>query len=206
MSETGCPAKQPASVRIRKAARKLFYKFGYDAVTTDMLASEARVSKSTIYGHFANKSELLAAVVEAESERFRQVSLVIPDEFAAYYECLMTFGRGLLTLLSDPEIQRFEHLMISEARTHPSGAEIFYGRAHQATEADLTRLIAAGQACGTVEQTYTAQELADCLCAVWRGNTHARMQLDLEDHGYGDIDHVVARGLDLVLGLKPPST
>lgn len=44
---------------IRKAARKTFYAKSFEEVSIDEIASEAGVSRGTIYLHFASKNEIL---------------------------------------------------------------------------------------------------------------------------------------------------
>lgn len=54
---------------ILAAARELFVSQGFDAVSMDMVARQAPVSKATLYAHFASKEDLFAAVVIEEAER-----------------------------------------------------------------------------------------------------------------------------------------
>ncbi len=188
--------------RMVAAARSLFYKHGYKAVTTDMLARKAGTSKSTLYTHFGDKSGVLSAVIAKEGERFWVETHEVPQDRDGYVRALFDYGSRFLELLSDKDVRRFEHLMMSESLTHPEGARTFYERAHAATMVDLGRLIALGVEKGYIVTGYEPIELADSLSSVWRGITHAEIQLGLNTVGFTDIPVHVARGLDLVLGLK----
>ena len=53
-----------ARERILRAAEELFLGHGFGRVTMDELAAELRMSKKTLYQHFASKEELCAAVLE----------------------------------------------------------------------------------------------------------------------------------------------
>jgi AcrR family transcriptional regulator len=64
----GLRAKQKAdkTSRIVEAATKLFRKSGYDDVKMEEIAAEAEVSVGTIYNYYANKGDLLVAIVAME--------------------------------------------------------------------------------------------------------------------------------------------
>jgi AcrR family transcriptional regulator len=46
--------------KILEAAYELFYRNGFARVSVDTIAAQARVTKRTLYHHFASKDELLA--------------------------------------------------------------------------------------------------------------------------------------------------
>jgi len=50
---------------IVEAAMKLFQMYGYNRISVDEIAASLRISKKTIYQHFASKEELLLAAVSA---------------------------------------------------------------------------------------------------------------------------------------------
>ena len=61
------------------AARRVFLERGYDAATVEQVASEAGVSKATVYSNFRDKDALLAAMIDRviPSEFFRPVAEII---------------------------------------------------------------------------------------------------------------------------------
>lgn len=64
---------------ILAAGRGLFLEHGFDAVTMDMVAQRAPVSKATLYAHFASKEDLFTAVVVDEADRvFEAVWRIVP--------------------------------------------------------------------------------------------------------------------------------
>jgi len=55
--------KQLTLEMIRQSAREVFYSRPFDEVTIDDIAASAGVSRATVYLHFANKNEILLAVL-----------------------------------------------------------------------------------------------------------------------------------------------
>ena len=53
-------AHRLTSLRILDAADRLFYGEGIQAVGVDAIAAQARVSKRTLYKHYASKDALMA--------------------------------------------------------------------------------------------------------------------------------------------------
>jgi AcrR family transcriptional regulator len=67
---TGLRERQKAdrSRRILEAASRLFREHGYGAIRIDDIAHGAEVSVGTLYNYFANKGDLLLAIVSMEVE------------------------------------------------------------------------------------------------------------------------------------------
>src|SRR5260370_20532628 len=64
---------------ILAAAERAFLAAGFGAVTMDRVASEAGVSKATVYAHFHSKEALFGAVIAHLSERrFPRVFALAP--------------------------------------------------------------------------------------------------------------------------------
>lgn len=56
--------------QIINKAIQLFAKYGYDQIGMDFIASEAHVSKITIYNHFSSKEQLFKAALIERENRF----------------------------------------------------------------------------------------------------------------------------------------
>lgn len=63
--------KIPAADRILRVASEMFYREGIRAVGVDAIASEADVTKKTLYENFGSKDRLVAAYLRARDERWR---------------------------------------------------------------------------------------------------------------------------------------
>ena len=64
--------KSEATERILRAAQKLFYRGGIQAVGMDAVKEEAGVALATLYKHFSSKDELVEAYLRRRDERWRR--------------------------------------------------------------------------------------------------------------------------------------
>ena len=60
--------------RILSAARDLFSRQGYEPTSIDQVASTAKVAKSSVFAHFGDKANLLAALGLAEIEKLAEAA------------------------------------------------------------------------------------------------------------------------------------
>ena len=59
--------------QILNAAKKLFTNYGFKRVSTDEIASEAGVTKKTVYTYFSSKEELLKYCIKEELQNMRKI-------------------------------------------------------------------------------------------------------------------------------------
>ncbi len=71
----GRPKDLGKRAAILEAARKLFLTQGFERVSMDQIASEAGVSKLTVYSHFGDKDSLFGEAVRAHCEQGMPTSL-----------------------------------------------------------------------------------------------------------------------------------
>src|SRR3984957_3146674 len=80
-----------ARERILAAAETLFARQGINATSMNDLYVEARVSKRTLYEHFAGKDELVLAVLAAAQERGGTAAVLARGELAPRARLLELF-------------------------------------------------------------------------------------------------------------------
>jgi AcrR family transcriptional regulator len=188
----------PARDRILMAARKLFFEQAYEDVTVDALAAEAKASKTTIYKRFKDKDAILAAVIERESRRLSE-TMPTDETDSAVWNAVSRFGVELLRLILDPQVARFEQLVISQSRSARSVASLFYGRAHSDAYSRLSELLDLGTARGEFSLQSDPRTAAVDLVSLWKADLHERGQLNLLEAVPEGLESHVARCMRLVL-------
>jgi AcrR family transcriptional regulator len=63
------PSRQPASERVSRTARRLFYRRGIRAVGVEEIVAEAGVTKPSLYRNFSSKDALVADCLQARFDR-----------------------------------------------------------------------------------------------------------------------------------------
>ncbi len=171
-SETLGPAE-----RIVAAGRKLFFEKGFQNVSTDMLAREAKVSKASIYKYFPDMAGILVAVTSAEAVHFFAPEPVTIDSREALRSELIRFGTALLKFLNRAEIVRFTQLMYEQARENHEAAGQFYDAAYGETLAHLATLLREGQEIDALRSAQSPEDLAAQLVGMWEFIPMVRVQM-----------------------------
>jgi TetR/AcrR family transcriptional regulator, mexJK operon transcriptional repressor len=147
--------EEPRSTRKRRAileaATTLFLRTGYLGTSMDEIAALARVSKQTVYKHFADKQSLFSAIVTAAVDAAGDqvledtTALAGSDDLAAD---LRDLARRQLGSVMQPELMQLRRLVIGEANRFPELGRAFYergaGRSTAALAAAFERLTARG--------------------------------------------------------------
>ena len=106
MRRTKAEAEQTRN-DILKAALILFDEQGYAQTTLSTIARKAKVTRGTIYWHFENKEEILAALAQAQfAELNSQINAAIaaPDTWQNLADNFIAYFHGLL---KNPDCLRF---------------------------------------------------------------------------------------------------
>jgi TetR/AcrR family transcriptional regulator, mexJK operon transcriptional repressor len=136
---------------ILEAATTLFLRNGYLGTSMDEIAALARVSKQTVYKHFADKESLFSAIVAAAVDAAGNpvleevTALADSDDLEAD---LRAFARGQLARVMQPPLMQLRRLVIGEANRFPALGRAFYergaGRSIAGLAAAFERLTARG--------------------------------------------------------------
>lgn len=120
-AEVGCKPEQ-----ILQGAMQVFLRHGYAETSMDRVATEAGVSKHTIYNHFQGKEGLFVALIERLVIRHFKVEfgcelpLSEPPE-----QVLRRLGSILLARMDDSEYISFIRLVIAESGRFPELAQLY---------------------------------------------------------------------------------
>jgi TetR/AcrR family transcriptional repressor of mexJK operon len=132
---------------ILQAGQELFLRKGFDRTTMDEVAALARVSKQTVYKHFADKEQLFTAIIETEIDAAEDVT---HDQVAALGTSddlerdLRAFARQHVVDVTSHEVVTMRRIVIAEAERFPELARTWYssgpGRAHEVLAEQLAQL------------------------------------------------------------------
>jgi TetR/AcrR family transcriptional regulator, mexJK operon transcriptional repressor len=143
-SETAQPRRRAARLAsapvIFEAASTLFLRNGYLGTSVDDIAALARVSKQTVYTHFADKEQLFAELVRGNISRvdaFIESVTAGLGETHALEDGLRAFARRHVHTVVQPEAVQLRRLMIGEAGRFPDLAREYYTRVPQRVVAAL---------------------------------------------------------------------
>src|SRR4029077_16164239 len=126
---------------ILAAAERAFLAGGFGAVTMDMIAREATVSKATVYAHFTGKEALFGAVIAHLSERryggFSAEALDPRDIEAS----LTTIASRFLDLVLSPEAIALNRIIVGEVTRVPVLGQVFWAAGPERQRAQIEALL-----------------------------------------------------------------
>lgn len=113
--------------QIRQAARTLFLRHGFAAVSTAALAKEAGVSKETLYSRYPSKEAVLADVLEhlISAGQLGTTSSLAPRTREELEGALRLLARELSGELMEREYIELARIVIAETPRLPHVGEIF---------------------------------------------------------------------------------
>ena len=116
---------------ILEAATTVFLSNGYLGTSMDEIAALARVSKQTVYKHFADKERLFSEIVTATVDEIADPN---SDEVLKLRETgdlerdLRRFARRQLRAVMKPRLLQLRRLVIGESGRFPQLGRLFYER------------------------------------------------------------------------------
>ena len=129
---------------ILDAAKILFLSHGYANTSMDAVASEAGVSKLTVYSHFNDKETLFSAAVMAKCEEQLPTLIFELPEGIAVENVLLNIARGFHHLINSDESVNLHRLIMALGVQDPKLSLIFFEagpeRMVQGMERLLTRI------------------------------------------------------------------
>lgn len=150
---------------ILDAAKTLFLCYGYANTSMDAVASEAGVSKLTVYSHFNDKETLFSAAVVAKCEEQLPPLFFELPEGAPVENVLLNIARGFHHLINSDESVNLHRLIMALGSQDPKLSLIFFEagpeRVVNGMEGLLTQIHASGEL--SIDQPRNAAEHFFCL-------------------------------------------
>ena len=185
MTETRLQASPPrraaTCARICDAARKLFFEQGFSGTTMDEVAQAAGIRRSTLYLHFREKDQILAAIAADYTVKLRAVIAQLPGPRPDRAQVAEWVGRMADFVIAEREATELVVSLGHLAKAPPAVLE--FGQALWDMMAErleaFRRALAPGGGMAFAWATATLEELGWALCQHARsgGTDHTRNRL-----------------------------
>lgn len=162
---------------ILDAARQVFLEHGFSATSMDQVATEAQVSKATIYAHHKNKKALFAAIVSRECQRTMADRAIThaADEGCSLQRGLTQMGQAYMNTLLSSHVLGLSRAVYAEVVRFPELGQIYYDSAPNQV---------LGNVVGYLERAHRKGFLVDCdtrraadqFLGMLRGDIYVRAQ------------------------------
>ncbi|PZM17210.1 TetR/AcrR family transcriptional regulator [Rhizobium tubonense] len=185
---------------IIKAATAAFVSKGYDGTSMEEIATNAAVSKQTVYKHFTDKETLFTEVVRSTAVRTNDVIELVATLLSE--DCFMKGGlhqlaRRLVTMLLDEELLKLRRLIIANADRMPQLGRDWYEKGFErmlATMASCFQKLAARDLLEVPDPYLAASHFFGMLLwipmneAMFTGNSNPRSKTELERHADASVE------------------
>lgn len=118
--KAGRPLDAAKRAAIVDSAAHHFFHHGYAATAIEQVASDAGVSKVTIYNQFGDKRALFTAAVECECEKMRGHFSIDAMPQGTIRERMTAIGEAIFAFLFRPEMIQFERRIAAETEAEPT--------------------------------------------------------------------------------------
>ena len=159
---------------ILEAAKGLFVRLGFDAVSMDQIAAEAGVSKLTVYSHFGDKDALFAAAVESHCTQAMPDSLMQAHPETPIRERLTEIATAFYTMIASPEAIAGHRILCSPRLAHSPLPQSFWDAGPRRVQDRFAVLLDARVAAGDLDIPDTGLA-ASQFFTLLKGEPHARM-------------------------------
>lgn len=191
--KAGRPVDPRKDAGIISAARHLVFSEGPQALTMERVAQEAGVSKVTLYTRFANRHELLSAVVAGDANTIYQSLGAAPATRQALHADLCMFIRVLKNFICGEHYRRLIVIMGSIPQ-NSKDLEAVYRNGPGKTHQVLTDYLAAAAAAGLLDCLHPADS-AELLMGMVQGLDLLRFtyRVALPERGPAEVEVMAAR-------------
>jgi TetR/AcrR family transcriptional regulator, mexJK operon transcriptional repressor len=191
---------------IAAAALVLFARDGYERTSVDAIASEAGVSKRTVYSHYGDKENLFLLVLHETHDTMRErVSDIVDrnlrdvdDVRSALTTCIREIVR---TITHAPERATLVRLLISEAPHFPAILDLWHNRGIVPLIAEpLAKLAAAG-----LLDTDDPAQAAEHLSALTLGQVNNKSMMGTIQLTDSEADRIIVSGIAVFMRAYAPA-
>lgn len=118
----------PKTRQILEGARSAFYEYGFEGTCVDEIVRRAKVSKPTLYNHFADKLALFVAVVQEDCDAQACRIFEVREETCKkdISAGMRLIARHYIDFVTSENALNIFRIVISEARRFPELGKAFY--------------------------------------------------------------------------------
>ncbi len=128
VAKRGRPADPGKRDILLEVASSLFMAQGFNTTTMEQIATEAGMSKLTIYRHFPDKNAIFIEVMACRSQEYAPDALFDVFYTKSPREALYTVGMAMYSLLLSDGAINLYRIMAAEAKHNPELTRMFYER------------------------------------------------------------------------------
>jgi len=143
-------ATPPARELILKAATEAFLAHGYAGVSIDQIASQAGVSKPTIYSHFDGKEQLFVAIMNSICDNFEDPFLEPDADSEDLPAILNKIADNYTRSILQPGVIAMHRLLVAEAERFPELSRRYYEVGPQRVHGTLAGFLQSRMARGEI--------------------------------------------------------
>ncbi|RYH03606.1 TetR family transcriptional regulator [Salipiger sp. IMCC34102] len=178
------------------AARRLFVTQGFDRTSMDQVASEAGVSKRTVYSRCGSKADLFLGVARQLGHETLSELEAAADPEGTPYQVLLTLGWQLVAFGLDRDTIAMERMAMDMAQDFPELAKLRREQSRR-TVAVVMRSLAHVNATGAVSPERLNRDAQVFLSMTVMPTLHRAMMQDPSDRA--ETEAVLARAIEIFL-------
>jgi TetR/AcrR family transcriptional regulator, mexJK operon transcriptional repressor len=173
-SGPGRPKDLEKRASILEAAKRLFPEHGFEGTSMDAVATEAGVSKLTVYSHFGSKEALFVETVRCKCSGLMPAQLFEVDVRAPVRGQLLGVARAFFGLMMSEEALGMHRTLVASSQQSPELARLFWEAGPVQIQAALAEMLQKEVAARQLDIADT-RRAASQFFALLKGEHHARM-------------------------------
>ena len=195
----GRPKDLGKRAAILDVAKHLFPVHGFDGVSMDQIASEAGVSKLTVYSHFGDKESLFGAAVLAKCEEQLPSELFMVGLEGNVREQLTIIARAFFALVTSNESIAIHRTMMMPATSDQHVRELFWQAGPQRIKDTFAEFLGKEVEQGALAINDIPRAASQFFCLI-KGDMHLKMMCGLcSDPRQEDVEAHIQATVDVFL-------
>lgn len=186
-----CSPGRPKDLGKRQAildsAKRLFLEHGFERVSMDQIATDAGVSKLTVYNHYGDKDTLFGEAARAFCEQGIPDTLFHDDPSTPLDACLLEIAQRYFAFISTPDAIAGHRLLCTPQMATSPVVQVFWTSGPQRILDRMAVLLEHRTRHGQL-QLDDAQRAASQFFALVRGDPHSRLVFGCAHCDAAEID------------------